>query len=299
MKPKNLCALFALALFLGLQVWILVLFKKETAHIDDEFALLDVKIAALDSKITGLGDGVNAQGALFSRKLDKGIAGVESKIGTVSGNLAPHLLSLSSGMEGIKNGVDSLTASAAVSAADGNIAALPTAAGKEDQRLPAHMRAADSARAAYAAGHFADAEREYGLLAVQYPEETAYLLGHALSLYRLNPADSRSQAVIIRELSTVIDANPENAEALEVMGLVRADRQEWLKALECFSQLCKVRPGDAAAFRNAAECAYYSGDAASALANIERAAALAPGDRTIAILKSRIEASETERGGSH
>jgi|GEM_PF-3103237 len=255
---------------------------------------LDARYAAIDGRLLRLESELTSQRSFFAENLDSRMSRTESRIRADSRRIVPKISSISNGVESMKadiGGISALLGSSSASSDSGMpapaAASVPAAGTDTVLRIRAEKEAAD----AFSSGHFEAAVKDYGLLCESWPGNSAYHYRHALSLYRINPSDSRTQAQVMAELKGLPEADQDSAGPLELLGLIYADRQDWPPALACFARLCEKKPDDASVFREAAECAFYSGDSALAAGYIERAAALKPGDADTASLAAAIAAS--------
>lgn len=76
------------------------------------------------------------------------------------------------------------------------------------------------------------------------PGAQAARLYLAASLYRENPADSLRFARIKRELRRVLTADPSNSLALETLGELSFEEEEWSRAILIYSQLSAEYPNE-------------------------------------------------------
>ena len=136
-------------------------------------------------------------------------------------------------------------------------AALPEADLALQRELASGLRCYEEARYGEATARFA------AVLALQ-PENTQARRYYATCLYRANPGDSGRYAEIERHLRQVLREQPQDAEALEVSGRLRAERECWSDALGFFQQALELRPADVEYARMAGLCALYGGDAGEA-----------------------------------
>ena len=135
--------------------------------------------------------------------------------------------------------------------------ALPEADLALQRELASGLRCYEEARYGEAAARFA------AVLALQ-PGNARARRYYATCLYRANPGDSGRYAEIERHLRQVLREQPQDAEALEVSGRLRAERECWSDALGFFQRALELRPADAEYARMAGLCALYGGDAGEA-----------------------------------
>lgn len=69
------------------------------------------------------------------------------------------------------------------------------------------------------------------------PDSSGARLYHAASLFRENPADTLRYADVKRQLSQVIRREPSNRLALEILGEIAFEEQEWIRAMLIYAQL--------------------------------------------------------------
>jgi tetratricopeptide (TPR) repeat protein len=117
------------------------------------------------------------------------------------------------------------------------------------------------------------AARFAAVLALQ-PENTQARRYYATCLYRANPGDSLRYAEVERHLRLVLLEQPQDVEALEVSGRLRAERECWSDALGFFQRALELRPEDPEFARMAGLCALYGGDAGQAEAYFLKACSL-------------------------
>jgi tetratricopeptide (TPR) repeat protein len=116
----------------------------------------------------------------------------------------------------------------------------------------------------YEQARYAEGSARFAAVLALQPENTLARRYYATCLYRANPGDSLRYAEIERHLRRVLLEQPWDAEALELSGRLRAERECWSDALGFFRQALELRPGDPEYARMAGLCALYGGDAEAA-----------------------------------
>jgi tetratricopeptide (TPR) repeat protein len=116
----------------------------------------------------------------------------------------------------------------------------------------------------YEQARYAEGSARFAAVLALQPENTLARRYYATCLYRANPGDSLRYAEIERHLRRVLLEQPRDAEALELSGRLRAERECWSDALGFFQQALELRPADPEYARMAGLCALYGGDAEAA-----------------------------------
>ncbi len=126
----------------------------------------------------------------------------------------------------------------------------------------------------YEQARYREASARFAAVLALQPENTQARRYYATCLYRANPGDSLRYAEIERHLRQVLLEVPQDAEALEVSGRLRAERECWSDALGFFQRALDLRPEQAEYARMAGLCALYGGDAGQAGGYFQKACSL-------------------------
>jgi tetratricopeptide (TPR) repeat protein len=126
----------------------------------------------------------------------------------------------------------------------------------------------------YQQARYQEGSARFAAVLAEQPENTQARRYYATCLYRANPGDSLRYAEIERHLRQVLREQPEDVEALEVSGRLRAERECWSDALGFFQRALELRPEDPEYARMAGLCALYGGDTVQAEGYFLRACSL-------------------------
>jgi tetratricopeptide (TPR) repeat protein len=116
----------------------------------------------------------------------------------------------------------------------------------------------------YEQARYAEGIASFAAVLALQPENMQARRYYATCLYRANPGDSLRYGEIEWHLRQVLLEQPQDAEALEVSGRLRAERECWSDALGFFQRALELRPEDPEYARMAGLCALYGGDAEGA-----------------------------------
>ncbi len=148
---------------------------------------------------------------------------------------------------------------------------------KADQDL-ALMSAMRDGRQRFEAGKYAEAARLLSPIVERQPDNTEARLYYSAGMFRANPSETRNFPSIEQNLRIVLRDRREDALALETMGSLCMERQNWPEALEWFSQAIPKRRGDAELLRKAGACALSAGSSRQAQTFFDEACGRKPAD---------------------
>jgi tetratricopeptide (TPR) repeat protein len=226
-------------------------------------------LVGLGGVLAGLGgrmDDLSSKVGALETRLE---ARLEARIDQEGESLGSGLSRSVSGLSGRLSELSRLVAGLGREAGRGAIATpLPEDEAKTESRPArasedgAYALSMEEADLAFAEGRFADAAARYSAILEWSPEEKAPRVKRAISLYRANPSDSSSYGIIERDLRAASLEEGEGAEALEVLALVSAEKQDWSMASKYFARLIELRPQDEALREEERQCARYADEGA-------------------------------------
>jgi tetratricopeptide (TPR) repeat protein len=151
--------------------------------------------------------------------------------------------------------------------------AVPAATPAPEADLALQQEMASGLRC-FAEARYREGSARFAAVLARQPENTQARRYYAACLYRANPGDSGRYAEIERHLRQVLREQPEDAEALELSGRLRVERECWSDALGFFQKALELRPADPEYARMAGLCALYGGEASAAEGYFRKACSL-------------------------
>jgi tetratricopeptide (TPR) repeat protein len=110
----------------------------------------------------------------------------------------------------------------------------------------------------YRASEFAEAAGLFQKVIEKQPDNLDARLYYAASLFRANPGESSNYPKIEQNLMIVLKDRREDSLAMEILGLVSAERGRWLEAVEWLSQVAAREPENASILHETGICAFYA-----------------------------------------
>ena len=216
---------------------------------------------------------VDDVGSLVDRQVATARAGSREQMNRLDRRFGQSLSALQGRLESMSEQL----ASAPAEAGDAISAAGEQGTTAHEQDLPV-MRAMSEGSQLFASGHYAQACARFATVVQRQPANNEARLFYGLSLYRANPGERANYASIRQTLLSVLQAEGEKGEALEVLGRMSMEEAAWADASGYLKRLVAVEPGKVEALKLAGYCALYGGDAASAVPYFEEATSGSPQD---------------------
>ncbi len=151
---------------------------------------------------------------------------------------------------------------------------------RADEDLPL-IRAMKDGTARYQAGRYSEAATLFKSVMDKQPENLDARLYYSASLFKANPGASSNHPQIEQNLKIVLQQRRDDSLAMEVMGLLAAERERWAEAVEWLSQVAAREPENAVILQETGTCAFYAGDYPAAQKYLDQAAAAAPKDASL------------------
>ncbi len=161
------------------------------------------------------------------------------------------------------------------SMAPAGVEGAPPRKADQDLKLMSAMR---DGRERFEAGKYAEAAGLLSPVVERQPDNTEARLYYSASVFRANPSETRNFPSIEQNLRIVLRDRREDALALETMGSLCMERQNWPEALEWFSQAIPRRHGDVELLRKAGSCALSAGSYRQAQTCFDEACGRKPAD---------------------
>jgi tetratricopeptide (TPR) repeat protein len=242
-----------------------------TAKVAGLSSQLDELSRSMRSDIGSAGRSTRADVSRLRDRLSERLEEVAQRVTTLADRPlpAPMVLTAPSGSP-VQSEVTSLAPSSAAAAL------LSTTTTVEEDLFAA--RQAEQAAAWFETGKYEQAQKAFGRILADHPQDPVARLYFAASLYRTNPADSSRYAQVEKNLRSILEADPRCVLALDTLASVEMERGRWTDALGHLARLAALEPADPRCQAMAGFCAVKSSDHAAAREYYARAVELSPND---------------------
>ena len=130
----------------------------------------------------------------------------------------------------------------------------------------------------YTAGRYPEAALAFREILEREPDNLWAHQYFSASLYHANPGDSAQYREIEQHLRRVLDDQPDNPDALQLLALLYTEQQRWQEALGFIRQAIALQPENVESLRQGGLCALYGNDRETAAGYFEQAIGLTPDD---------------------
>ncbi len=130
----------------------------------------------------------------------------------------------------------------------------------------------------YREARYAEAVKKLASVVDKQPDNVEARLYKAAATYRARPGESSNYGKIESDLRIVIQTRREEPLAMEILGLVNAEKGRWQDSLDWLSQAVALEPENVRLLKETAACAAYAGKGDLAESYWDRACAVSPKD---------------------